>query len=519
MRSRAALANAMCRTCVVSVVIAVGCNPLPASEPAGERIVVAQVPAGAGVSMTRERLRPNARYPLGSRIVVASPDRGPGDVRALSGDLVAAGAPDVSPDSDSLLFAGRRTPESSWAVFEAGISGRRAPRVVVERDGDCIDPAYLGAGRIVVVCRESAGPPARGTGSWSLFTAQRDGSELERITFGPGPAFDPTPLQDGRILFSMWQAAGRGRPGQGAVALFTANPDGTLIEPFAGSHEPPELKVRARETGDGRVVFVADGADGRPPSLRQVEMRRPRATGAALELRAREAAIHLLDLGGVEPLADGGFLVAGRAAGPDGGPPQTWAVFRAGPSGTEMEGAFDDPGWDDVEAVPVESRAAPRGRPVFRERDRSTGAVVCYDARRSDGSVGPAGDRHPVSVSVQAAGVVAVAAASGSGSGSGTPPAPNASGPASGTELGLVPIEGDGSFFIEVPADRPIRVETRDAGGAVIAASEWFWVRPGEVRSCFGCHESRDAAPVNRVVAAIANPPVPLGSLAQAARR
>jgi len=69
-------------------------------------------------------------------------------------------------------------------------------------------------------------------------------------------------------------------------------------------------------------------------------------------------------------------------------------------------------------------------------------------------------------------------------------------------------VRPDGSFFVELPADRPVRVATVSAAGDVIATSAWFWVRPGEARACFGCHEGHAAAPVNRRLEAIAQPPL-----------
>lgn len=63
-------------------------------------------------------------------------------------------------------------------------------------------------------------------------------------------------------------------------------------------------------------------------------------------------------------------------------------------------------------------------------------------------------------------------------------------------ELGVVPLAADGSFFIEVPADRALAFQAIDAEGrAVINELSWIYVRPGERRSCLGCHASRYQAP------------------------
>jgi HEAT repeat protein len=65
-----------------------------------------------------------------------------------------------------------------------------------------------------------------------------------------------------------------------------------------------------------------------------------------------------------------------------------------------------------------------------------------------------------------------------------------------GVELGTVPIAEDGSFYIEVPADRPVALQAIDGEGrAVINELSWIYTRPGEQRSCVGCHASVDSAP------------------------
>jgi HEAT repeat protein len=65
-----------------------------------------------------------------------------------------------------------------------------------------------------------------------------------------------------------------------------------------------------------------------------------------------------------------------------------------------------------------------------------------------------------------------------------------------GVELGTVPIAADGSFYIEVPADRPLALQAIDGEGrAVINELSWIYTRPGEQRSCVGCHAPVDSAP------------------------
>jgi hypothetical protein len=66
--------------------------------------------------------------------------------------------------------------------------------------------------------------------------------------------------------------------------------------------------------------------------------------------------------------------------------------------------------------------------------------------------------------------------------------------------MGTAPVETDGSFFVKVPGNRPIRFALLDANGAVIRQERgWFWSRGGEQRICVGCHTGPEHAPENRV--------------------
>jgi hypothetical protein len=65
--------------------------------------------------------------------------------------------------------------------------------------------------------------------------------------------------------------------------------------------------------------------------------------------------------------------------------------------------------------------------------------------------------------------------------------------------LGDAPMEEDGSFYIAVPPDQPVRFEVLDAADRVVRAQKsWIWARSGEEHGCVGCHEDRAVAPENR---------------------
>lgn len=493
---------------VASLSLATGCDRDSATPSTGgsAHMVVTQVPPRSGDVRLPDRLSPDERYPETSRIVLV-PLGGEGDaVRSLSRDLYAAGAPSVSFDGQSVVFAGRADQSSNWAIFEADLRGSRLKAVAEADSTDCFDPTYAANDEILFVCADQQPCCGHDAQSWSLYSASRTGCCLERITYGPGSAFDPHPLQDGRVLFSMWQAGGWGRPAEGATALFLVNPDGMLLDPFVGSHRGPALKVRPRETYDGGVVYLTANRQGTESGIERVEEKRPLTTHRVLEFAAAE-----LRPEAVEPLPDGAILVAGRVATGEGRR-ATSAIYRASSAGGELDVLFDDPDWDEVEAVPAIPREEPSLRPSHLYKSTRTeefGTLLCYDANRSDGRFGPPKESAKASIlrisqAWPATPAELMAAAEL---------------PRYGlfreVELGKTVIEEDGSFFVEVPSDVPLRVTTLDADRKEIATSEWFWVRRNEVRACFGCHEGPQAMPVNRPLEAITRRPVRLKPLSE----
>ncbi|MHC4405904.1 MAG: HzsA-related protein [Planctomycetota bacterium] len=75
--------------------------------------------------------------------------------------------------------------------------------------------------------------------------------------------------------------------------------------------------------------------------------------------------------------------------------------------------------------------------------------------------------------------------------------------------LATVPVEPDGSAYLEVPAGRPLFFVALDEQGLSVKRMQSFvTVQPGERTGCVGCHESRRVAPHPRLgLMAAARPP------------
>jgi hypothetical protein len=77
--------------------------------------------------------------------------------------------------------------------------------------------------------------------------------------------------------------------------------------------------------------------------------------------------------------------------------------------------------------------------------------------------------------------------------------------------VGETAVESDGSFFLQVPTERPLRLELLDAaGGLVQRERSWFWMRRGEQRVCVGCHAGPERAPENRIPKVLLRADVPV---------
>ena len=64
--------------------------------------------------------------------------------------------------------------------------------------------------------------------------------------------------------------------------------------------------------------------------------------------------------------------------------------------------------------------------------------------------------------------------------------------------LGYAPVEPDGSFKLLVPADTPLGLAILDSKGRALQTHlNWIQVRPGERRTCDGCHSPRRGAALN----------------------
>jgi hypothetical protein len=267
-----------------------------------------------------------------------------------------------------------------------------------------------------------------------------EGGPVDVLTHAPGWYLTDDVLHDGRILFE-WRDE-----------LFTVYPDGTGVESLRCDHGP--RRAGGRQVSSGDVIFSVDGGLARFTSALAVQ---EKMTPAGLEI-----------MGPVAEMTPDRWLVAAQPR--SGG---AYAIREAGPRSHDLASVESPRGVNAVEPLVVAARVPPREFPSGLVAARTTGNLLCLNARDA---------KNPIEGKIHSVRLYTRDAAGGQ------------------QVLGQTAVASDGSFYVEVPADRPIRMELLDAADARLQSEEhWFWMRPSEQRICVGCHAGPERAPQNQV--------------------
>jgi hypothetical protein len=416
------------------------------------------------------------RFPQGSRLARLDP-QSKSSIN-LTPDFFAAADPRISFDGARVLFAGRRTAQARWQIWEMNLDGS-GQRQVTHCSDDCLRPAYLPRGEIVYTAVSTA--HSRATSQ--LWVSKTDGSGTHPITFGPGDFQVETVLMNGVILATARSPLlpGDGRPAE--RQLYTLRPDGSGLAAFRCDHQHPAIRSQAEELVDGSVVFVKSPVGGARLGGGLAWIRRGALHNSLLTSFQTPAL-------SPQPLAPEKLVVARGSSGRNP-PGDRLALYSFNTVSGKFDGLiYEDPKLSSVAAAPVAAHEPPRWYWSTLDPALHTGYFICLDSYMVEGA--PHGR---LSAALSKVRVLALEPEGGAGATRGSAPA---STPRE-TTLGEAPIEKDGSFYIAIPPDRPLRFELLDAAGHVVRAQQsWIWSRSGEEHGCVGCHEDRARAPENR---------------------
>jgi hypothetical protein len=315
---------------------------------------------------------------------------------------------------------------------------------------------YLPAGQLVYAARHPQGYRIEVAGKANaLKLAPIDDAAAQTVlplSYIPASAIPADVLRDGRILFESFFPLGVGSTPE----LFLVYSDGSGVESYRCDHG--RARWGGRQLANGDVVFTHGGSLARFTS--------PLAHEAAIPAPHAEFA------GGVRETPNGAWLVSTRES-----TASRFALKLWKPGAPSMTAAAAVAGKDLVDPVLIAPRPRPNQHPTGLH-PWNYANIMALDARQSRmGDLAAA----PAQVRLETLGPDGRAVVNGA-----------------------APVESDGSFFVQTPADQPIRFALLDGKGNVIRREQgWFWIRKGEQRYCVGCHTGPERASENRVPAVL----------------
>jgi hypothetical protein len=395
-------------------------------------------------------LRGGERFPKGAQLLLVRD----GQATPLIEGFAATADPSLSFDGSTLLFAGKRGLSEKWSIWEFSFADRSA-RKVVGGDADAIRPQYLPGDRLVYARLTASG--------FQVEAAGLDGSNAVPLTYMAASAVPETVLADGRILFQAGFPLGTSLDRGATPELFLVYSDGSGVESYRCDHGAPRWGATQLASGD--VVFTH--------GTRMAQFTSPLATEASLAAPKADYA------GAIAETGSGDWVVSARTlAG------KSYGLHLWKPGSATLEPLLARKGEDLIEPVLLASRERPNRHPTALHKWEYANLLALDASQSRDGAI----KGRPWSVrleSLDANGEVVA--------------------------LGTAPVERDGSFFVQVPGDKPIRFALLDDKGATIRAEQgWFWIRKGEQRYCVGCHAGPEHAPENRVPQVLLRTTVPV---------
>ncbi len=455
----------------------------------------------------------------------------------------AVQGPELSFDGGKILFAMRRNSQTDgFHLFEMDVDGKDLRQLT---GGNCndVDPCYLPDGRIMF-CSDRTGYHEyyHQERSRVLYVMEHDGSNVHQVTFNPNQDYEPLALANGQVVYSSYRFyAQDGSPGPVAgewflqrieTVLRTIRPDGSADDLFYGAMRgsyytpirptPDSLQYQGkhprghlvgvstgqhREMPDGRIVCVTPaGLTVVDPSLRRTDCERPVFPEILNLAGGEEVYIHNHDA--MNPHGRYTTPYPALPGGSSGSTSESWVYVSHAPwydlrkngyglylfdlASRRQVLVYDDPELSDVDPIPVFARTPPKVLSIAGDTGRhSTGRIYCVSVFHSDLPYDHASVKYVRVIAARQQGLTM-----------------NANASFRTRVLGEVPLEKDGSFYVEVPADVPLRFQLLDQRRrTVIHETAFNYVRPGETRGCIGCHEPKDAYVSPTFPRAVRHPP------------
>ncbi len=384
--------------------------------------------------------------------------------------------PQVHYDAKKILFSYRPGGTDAYHLYEINTDGTNLKRLT-DGDYDDIEPTYMPDGSIIFCSSRCK----RWVNCWLtqvavLYRCDADGANIRQLSSNNEHENTPWPLPDGRVLYQRWEYTDRSQVHY--HHLWTANPDGTAQMIFYGNMHPGIVMIDAKPIPKtDKVLSIFSPGHGKREHEGAVTIITPKTgpddKGAAKRITKAD------NWRDPWPFAEDLYMV-----------PQAHRLFLMDAKGRTQQIYSLPPEWQRAgvqlhEPSPIMPRKRERIIPDRVDTAEETGRLILADVYRGRNMEGVARGSIDKLLVLE------------------TLPKPiNYTGgmdPLSygGTFtlqriVGTVPVEPDGSAYIEVPADRGLFFVALDAADKPVKRMQSFLtVKPGEVTSCVGCHEPR----------------------------
>jgi HEAT repeat protein len=426
---------------------------------------------------------------------------------------------EISYDGTHILFT-RRGGDTDpwWHICEMKADGSELRQLTHGYFHD-VNPNYLPDGRIIFSSsRTGLRDEYHGYLATGLATMQADGTDIHIIGMNFGGDAEPIVGQDGRILFTRLEVIYSRMKTE--WNLLSVLPDGTqpltLYGPesrefwrkhyLAVGAAPPRHRVLAfsqpQQFPDGRILLNSfEGPFTIGPRKQDQQLLFPDPQHAITTPYPLDNTT-LLVAAGERPMTKDkkGRSLYDKAAPVDHG------LYYLDLTEQKLKLIYNDPKSAEFEARPLISRKRP---PIIpSQSDHDTSFVARMDCQSMFRSRNPLVRERARYVRVAEGLPIVTRYQSHYGGGI----AWKQHGGAVARILGTVPVAPDGSFSVEVPADRLLHVQALDSNWHIMDDQLiWMHLRPGENRGCMGCHEEPDVSPqvTGSFMQAASQPPIP----------
>ncbi len=391
--------------------------------------------------------------------------------------------PQVHYDGRRIVFSYRKDGSDFFHLYEINVDGTGLRRLTDGPYND-IEPTYLADGGILF-CSDRCD---RWVNCWLtkvavMYRCDADGGNIRQLSSNNEHENTPWPLPDGRILYQRWEYVDRSQVHY--HHLWTTNPDGTGQMVFYGNMRPGTVMIDAKPIPEtDKVVAVFSPGHGRREHAGAITIVSPKR--GPDELAAAERISKKNNYRDPYPLSANRFLVA-----------RDTSLLLMDDSGA-VEPIYTLPqeltkaGIKVHEPRPIMPRARERIIAPRAEPEEAAGRLILsdvYNGRRMDGV--ERGEIKKLLVLETLPMPIHYTGGMDPVSFGGTFTLERV--------VGTVPVEPDGSAYMELPALRSFFfVALDDNDDTVKRMQSFLTVMPGETTSCVGCHEQRTRTPENR---------------------